>query len=70
MNCFSMKEGSHIEYETMGFYHGLTMEIEVGITSMWYIWQHYRTPVSLTMLLLLLFCVYTGNWHTFWTHNP
>uniref|UniRef100_A0A5K3FC77 E3 ubiquitin-protein ligase n=1 Tax=Mesocestoides corti TaxID=53468 RepID=A0A5K3FC77_MESCO len=44
MNCFSMKEGSHIEYETLACYHGLTMEIEVGITSMWYIWQHYKSP--------------------------
>ncbi|VDK36605.1 unnamed protein product [Taenia asiatica] len=44
MNCFSMKEGSHIEYETMACYHGLTMEIEVSISIMWYIWDHYRTP--------------------------
>nr|CDS16757.1 E3 ubiquitin protein ligase UBR3 [Echinococcus granulosus] len=43
MNCFSMKEGSHIEYETMACYHGLTMEIEVSISIMWYIWDHYRT---------------------------
>lgn len=46
MNCFSMKEGSHIEYETMACYHGLTMEIEVSISIMWYIWDHYRIPVS------------------------
>ncbi|KAM7538281.1 hypothetical protein Aperf_G00000077331 [Anoplocephala perfoliata] len=46
MNCLSMKEGSHIEYETMACYHGLTMEIEVSISIMWYIWDHYRTSVS------------------------
>ncbi|VDK82054.1 unnamed protein product [Dibothriocephalus latus] len=53
MNCFSLKEGSHIEYETMAFFHGLTMEIEVGVTSMWYIWQQYRTPVRNLSIFLL-----------------
>ena len=52
MNCFSMKEGSHIEYETMACYHGLTMEIEVSISIMWLIWDHYRTPVSLFPLFI------------------
>ncbi|VDL92164.1 unnamed protein product [Schistocephalus solidus] len=52
MNCFSLKEGSHIEYETMAFFHGLTMEIEVGVTSMWYIWQQYRTPAESEHCLL------------------
>ncbi|CAL8088764.1 unnamed protein product [Calicophoron daubneyi] len=44
MNCFVMKEGNHIEYETMAFYHAFTMEIEIGATPMWSIWQHYREP--------------------------
>uniref|UniRef100_A0A183ATF3 E3 ubiquitin-protein ligase n=1 Tax=Echinostoma caproni TaxID=27848 RepID=A0A183ATF3_9TREM len=46
MNCFVMKEGNHIEYETMAFYHAITLEIEISANLMWNIWQHYRLPVS------------------------
>ncbi|VDO03822.1 unnamed protein product [Rodentolepis nana] len=46
MNCFSLKEGSHIEYETMACYHGLTMEIEVSIGIMWYLWEHYKSSTE------------------------
>ncbi|THD26123.1 E3 ubiquitin-protein ligase UBR3 [Fasciola hepatica] len=44
MNCFVMKEGNHIEYETMAFYHAITLEIEISANLMWNIWQHYRHP--------------------------
>ncbi|GAA56220.1 E3 ubiquitin-protein ligase UBR3 [Clonorchis sinensis] len=44
MNCFVLKEGDHIEYETMAFYHAFTMEIEISANPMWNIWQHYRHP--------------------------
>lgn len=55
MNCFSLKEGSHIEYETMACYHGLTMEIEVSIGIMWYLWDHYRSPVSFMTVLIIVY---------------
>ncbi|CAH8487067.1 unnamed protein product [Dicrocoelium dendriticum] len=44
MNCFVLREGDHIEYETMAFYHAFTMEIEISANPMWNIWQHYRDP--------------------------
>ncbi|KAF5401624.1 hypothetical protein PHET_04904, partial [Paragonimus heterotremus] len=44
MNCFVLREGDHIEYETMAFYHAVTMEIEMSANPMWNIWQHYRHP--------------------------
>ncbi|CAH8849927.1 unnamed protein product [Trichobilharzia szidati] len=44
MNCFTMKEGNHIEYETMTFYHAFTMEVEISSSTMWNFWQHCRLP--------------------------
>ncbi|CAH8557375.1 unnamed protein product [Heterobilharzia americana] len=44
MNCFTMKEGNHIEYETMTFYYAFTMEVEISSSTMWNFWQHYRLP--------------------------
>ncbi|KAH8876988.1 E3 ubiquitin-protein ligase [Schistosoma japonicum] len=52
MNCFIMKEGNHIEYETMTFYHAFTMEVEISSTTMWNFWRHYRLPSERTRCLL------------------
>lgn len=49
MNCFTMKEGNHIEYETMTFYHAFTMEVEISSATMWNFWRHCRLPVCLLL---------------------
>ncbi|KAA3675811.1 E3 ubiquitin-protein ligase UBR3, partial [Paragonimus westermani] len=54
MNCFVLREGDHIEYETMAFYHAVTMEIEMSANPMWNIWQHYRHPQSICFVLIYL----------------
>ncbi|KAL3318672.1 E3 ubiquitin-protein ligase ubr3 [Cichlidogyrus casuarinus] len=45
-NCFFLKEGNHIEYETMGFYHTYTMDLEMSVNTMWNIWCHYSKEVN------------------------
>ncbi|CAH8553063.1 unnamed protein product [Schistosoma margrebowiei] len=52
MNCFTMKEGNHIEYETMTFYHAFTMEVEISSATMWNFWKHCRLPSERTHCLL------------------
>ncbi|CAH8500075.1 unnamed protein product [Schistosoma turkestanicum] len=52
MNCFTMKVGDHIEYETLTFYHAFTMEVEISSAAMWNFWRHCRLPSERTRCLL------------------
>ena len=53
MNFFVLKEGNHIEYETMAFFHAYTMEIEISANSMWNLWYHFRGKVIIYIFKLL-----------------